>query len=162
MGCASRRSDLADDRVRGVVRLLADVRLQRVVLVHDLHQPLDLVVAQPVFLLEIDEGVLEGLAHRREGLGGRLGVDGPVDERPEALLLQDVEERAAFEKLSIALYEVVKSNGGNEMAIYKIHCPMAFDNKGAYWLSEEKEVKNPYFGDKMLDCGEVEEELAAK
>ena len=32
---------------------------------------------------------------------------------------------------------------------------MAFDNKGAYWLSEEKEIRNPYFGSKMLTCGET-------
>jgi hypothetical protein len=36
---------------------------------------------------------------------------------------------------------------------------MAFNNEGAYWLSAEKEVNNPYFGDKMLHCGSVKEEL---
>lgn len=33
------------------------------------------------------------------------------------------------------------------------------NDKGAYWLAETKEVKNPYFGQKMLTCGEVQEEL---
>ena len=32
---------------------------------------------------------------------------------------------------------------------------MANDDKGGYWLSIEKEIKNPYFGSKMLKCGEV-------
>jgi hypothetical protein len=41
--------------------------------------------------------------------------------------------------------------------IYKQFCPMAFDNKGAYWLSSNEEIMNPYFGDKMLHCGKVEE-----
>jgi len=44
----------------------------------------------------------------------------------------------------------------------KIHqqfCPMAFDGKGGYWLSDSKEVRNPYFGDVMLACGEVTEVL---
>jgi Cu(I)/Ag(I) efflux system membrane fusion protein len=36
---------------------------------------------------------------------------------------------------------------------------MAFDNKGAYWLSETKEIRNPYFGDKMMTCGEVKKEF---
>jgi hypothetical protein len=31
------------------------------------------------------------------------------------------------------------------------------ENKGAMWISEMKEVKNPYFGAKMLTCGTVEE-----
>jgi hypothetical protein len=34
---------------------------------------------------------------------------------------------------------------------------MAKDGKGAMWLSETKEIKNPYFGDKMMECGEVNE-----
>jgi hypothetical protein len=36
---------------------------------------------------------------------------------------------------------------------------MAQDGKGAMWLSESKEIKNPYFGDKMMECGSVEEEI---
>ena len=41
--------------------------------------------------------------------------------------------------------------------IYIQHCPMANNNKGADWLSKEKEVKNPYFGSSMLSCGEVKQ-----
>jgi len=36
---------------------------------------------------------------------------------------------------------------------------MAFDGKGGYWLSNSKEIRNPYFGDIMLACGEVTEVL---
>lgn len=43
--------------------------------------------------------------------------------------------------------------------IYKQHCPMAFNNRGASWLSSSKDVLNPYFGDKMLKCGRVEAEI---
>lgn len=39
----------------------------------------------------------------------------------------------------------------------KRYCPMAFDNKGAYWLTEGHEIRNPYFGDTMLKCGEITE-----
>jgi len=46
-------------------------------------------------------------------------------------------------------------------AIYKQYCPMAFNNKGAYWLSTSKDVLNPYFGDKMLRCGRVDSEIVA-
>ena len=43
--------------------------------------------------------------------------------------------------------------------IYKQYCPMAFNNKGAFWLSTSKDVLNPYFGDKMLKCGRVDAEI---
>jgi|26BtaG_2_1085354.scaffolds.fasta_scaffold00090_22 hypothetical protein len=43
--------------------------------------------------------------------------------------------------------------------IYKQYCPMAFNNRGASWLSSGKDVLNPYFGDKMLKCGRVEAEI---
>ena len=43
--------------------------------------------------------------------------------------------------------------------IYKDFCPMYNDNKGAIWLSESKEIKNPYFGKSMSTCGTVKEEL---
>ena len=35
---------------------------------------------------------------------------------------------------------------------------MAFDGKGGYWLQDVKEINNPYFGAKMLRCGEIKKE----
>lgn len=43
--------------------------------------------------------------------------------------------------------------------IYKQYCPMAFNNTGAYWLSNSDQVLNPYFGDKMLKCGRVDAKI---
>ena len=39
--------------------------------------------------------------------------------------------------------------------LYVQQCPMANSNKGAKWLSVDKEIKNPYYGDAMLTCGSV-------
>ncbi len=39
--------------------------------------------------------------------------------------------------------------------LYVQKCPMANSNKGAIWLSSEKEIRNPYYGDAMLTCGSV-------
>ncbi|WPP51875.1 DUF3347 domain-containing protein [Catalinimonas niigatensis] len=67
-------------------------------------------------------------------------------------------QREAFITLSESMGDLVKgalSSG----AIYKAYCPMVNNNQGAYWLSESKEIRNPYFGDKMLKCGSVKEEL---
>lgn len=69
-------------------------------------------------------------------------------------------QRAAFETLSIAFYEQLQVEGAGK-TLYKQYCPMAFDDKGAFWISDVKEIRNPYFGDMMLKCGSVEETIAA-
>jgi len=65
-------------------------------------------------------------------------------------------QRSHFVALSETVYELVKQFGGGR-PLYHDHCPMARDNQGAMWISEIKDVKNPYFGEKMLTCGTVEE-----
>ena len=55
------------------------------------------------------------------------------------------------------IYELVKAFGAGQ-PIYHDHCPMYNENKGgAMWLSETKEIKNPYLGSEMPKCGTVEE-----
>jgi hypothetical protein len=44
-------------------------------------------------------------------------------------------------------------------SFYKQYCPMAFKNTGAYWLTDSKEIRNPYFGNKMLKCGRIDKEI---
>ena len=41
-----------------------------------------------------------------------------------------------------------------EKTVRRMHCPMAFNNRGASWLQEDEVVANPYFGSAMLRCGE--------
>lgn len=60
--------------------------------------------------------------------------------------------------LSKDFYDIAKTFG-TDKPLYKVFCPMYDDNKGAYWLSDSKEIKNPYYGAEMLTCGEVQEEL---
>jgi len=43
----------------------------------------------------------------------------------------------------------------NNKPLYLEYCSMANDNFGAYWLSFDKEIKNPYYGEQMLACGEI-------
>lgn len=67
-------------------------------------------------------------------------------------------QREHFDILSKDIYDLVKEFG-SEQPLYKFFCPMANDGKGAVWLSEYKETKNPYYGKKMMTCGEVKEEI---
>jgi Cu(I)/Ag(I) efflux system membrane fusion protein len=57
------------------------------------------------------------------------------------------------------MYMLVKEAKLANAGVYHQYCPMAFNDKGAYWLSNEAEIKNPYFGKKMLECGEVKDSL---
>ncbi|HVI48754.1 MAG TPA: DUF3347 domain-containing protein [Chitinophaga sp.] len=67
-------------------------------------------------------------------------------------------QREHFAQMSEDVYALVKAYGGGQ-PLYHDFCPMYDNNKGALWLSETKEVKNPYFGNKMPDCGVVKEEI---
>ena len=63
--------------------------------------------------------------------------------------------RISFSKLSNQLIDVLKEFNPKfktEQAIFIQHCPMALDS-GAYWLSFNEQIENPYFGQKMLKCG---------
>ncbi|GAB4242632.1 MAG: hypothetical protein Tsb0034_20120 [Ekhidna sp.] len=71
----------------------------------------------------------------------------------------DVEKaRMMLSPLSDQLFHTLKKFQ-IEVDGYRQYCPMAFDFKGAFWLSDSDEILNPYFGDAMLTCGNVEEEL---
>jgi hypothetical protein len=74
---------------------------------------------------------------------------------------EDVQEiRSDFDDLSEQVYVLIKENSeSKDQTVYKQYCPMAFNNEGAFWLSDKEEIRNPYFGDKMLKCGKVQEEL---
>lgn len=67
-------------------------------------------------------------------------------------------QRHHFVTLSKEMYSLMKV-AKYDTTVYYQHCPMANDGKGANWLSKENEVKNPYYGSKMLTCGKTVETL---
>tara|TARA_R110000744_G_scaffold231639_1_gene349788 strand:- start:1581 stop:3359 length:1779 start_codon:yes stop_codon:yes gene_type:complete len=67
-------------------------------------------------------------------------------------------QRNHFISLSAHLINAMKAFGINQ-EIYIDFCPMANNNEGAYWLSTEKEIQNPYYGQAMLKCGEIKETI---
>ena len=66
-------------------------------------------------------------------------------------------QREHFAILSKDVNDLVKTFGSSTK-LYQDFCPMYDDGKGAIWLSEIKEIKNPYFGSKMITCGSVKKE----
>ncbi len=71
---------------------------------------------------------------------------------------EDLEDqRMQFGHMSVLLIKTVKAFGREDEMLYLQYCPMAFDDKGAAWLSREENIRNPYFGNKMMRCGVIKE-----
>jgi Cu(I)/Ag(I) efflux system membrane fusion protein len=84
-----------------------------------------------------------------------------IQEHNENIATSDdiEEQREQFDFLSQALIKSIKVFGIGEATLYVQHCPMANDNEGADWLSDDEEILNPYFGDKMMTCGTVQDTI---
>lgn len=63
-------------------------------------------------------------------------------------------QRKAFQQLSKAINDMV-TNFGSTQKLYQDFCPMY--EGGSIWLSETKDIKNPYYGAQMLTCGRINE-----
>lgn len=72
-----------------------------------------------------------------------------------------IDQRKGFTILSSDLIALMKSAEIEKGVIFVQHCPMANKGDGGDWLSTEKEIRNPYYGKEMLECGRVTEELKA-
>jgi Cu(I)/Ag(I) efflux system membrane fusion protein len=68
-------------------------------------------------------------------------------------------QRESFATFNETFHQAVKTYELSGASTFYQYCPMAFDNKGAYWFSDKKEIANPYFGEKMMKCGETKEAL---
>ena len=67
-------------------------------------------------------------------------------------------QREHFELLSKDMYDLIKKTGVGK-TMYRDFCPMYNSGKGAYWVSEFKDIKNPYLGKKMSTCGVVKSDI---
>ena len=68
-------------------------------------------------------------------------------------------QRAHYVMLNENIVPIAMNINGVEELLYVQKCPMANNNQGAVWLSTEKDIQNPYYGDTMLTCGSVIEEI---
>lgn len=99
---------------------------------------------------------------KMENFKGQAHKDWMLYENRFKVLLKEsanwksIEEiRTIFVDLSEITIGLSQNLKTNTETIYVQHCPMANHDKGANWLSTEKEVQNPYFGESMLTCGEI-------
>ncbi len=124
----------------------------------------DLAVAQQSVKLasqalsSVDMRLLQGKAHNAwMAYSKELGVVFKQLDAAEDLPTL----RAHFQPFSNQLAVVLLSMGvGPSQTVYRLHCPMAFDNRGAIWLQADDKVQNPYFGTRMLKCADQVELIA--
>ncbi len=84
-------------------------------------------------------------------------IESDLKEHAEHISKSKIDhQREHFATMSKDMYDMVKAFGAG-MTLYHDHCPMY--NDGSMWLSETKDIKNPFYGDKMMTCGSVEEML---
>ena len=68
--------------------------------------------------------------------------------------------REAFASISNGMLTIVREFGHDASSnLVEAYCPMAFNDEGATWLQEGRDIRNPYFGSSMLGCGDVREEF---
>ncbi len=103
---------------------------------------------------QVEMRLLQGQAHDRwMALASQFAESLTAFEGAENL----EKLREHFSSLSQHMLEITESFGLEKEKVYKDFCPMVFGDEGAYWLSETEEIRNPYFGEQMLGCGELTE-----
>ncbi|MFT6369909.1 MAG: Cu(I)/Ag(I) efflux system membrane fusion protein [Maribacter sp.] len=108
-------------------------------------------IATGVLLKDLEKIKISSLTEtQKEYFGG-------IDEALNAILEDaDLEnQRVNFVVLNKSIIPVAMNMSTLNPPFYVQKCPMANQNKGALWLSESREIKNPYYGDEMLTCGAV-------
>ena len=86
----------------------------------------------------------EGISGELVGLLGEKGLEA---------------KRKSLYTLSEELYDLIRTVQYSQEVVYHYHCPMAFNEAGANWLSNSFEIRNPYIPKKLLDCGELIDSL---
>lgn len=103
------------------------------------------------FTYEVKDDVLDA-----ENQGLWLGIARVIQNESGNLVAEDDidEQRLYFERISTAMIRMVEDFNPVRYTIYHQSCPMVRDGS-ADWLSREEEIRNPYHGDRMMNCGEI-------
>jgi hypothetical protein len=119
----------------------------------------DYMALKDAFVQTAVDAAKEAAANLVESLKAEDMDEATINAASMIMTSDDIEaQRAAFKTITDNMVSKIKESG-SEAGVYVQYCPMAFDNTGANWLSMTEDIKNPYFGDKMLTCGKVEEKI---
>lgn len=155
MDYSGQASDLFKEQLNALVD---NYQVLKNALVQTDYQQAQTAAAQTLETLnKVDMSQVEGTAHNFW-----MEQMKPMQTHLEAMTAAaDIEEiRTHFAGLTEPMKQSIAAYGTGQ-TMYVQYCPMAFDNTGASWISDDQAIRNPYFGDKMLKCGSVKETLAA-
>jgi len=108
----------------------------------------------PVKELHADTAIIATAKSFTEGISGELKgliAENGIDAK-----------RKSFQMLSLELFDLIRTVQYDKEIIYLQHCAQAMNNQGADWLSNLKDIRNPYEPKKMLTCGELKDSINLK
>ena len=103
---------------------------------------------------KVDMGLLKGDAHML-WMDQLQSLEKTIQAMRDGTDLE--QQRVEFSNFNLTFYKSLKAFGLLNDTAYYQYCPMANRDKGAYWFSDSEVIRNPYFGDAMLGCGENRE-----
>ena len=106
---------------------------------------------------KIDMGLLKSSEAHMEWMMNLKVMNTALDKMTGSKDTKD--QKAAYDSFNQSLFKSIKAFGITEGSVFYQYCPMALDSQGAYWLSNTKEIRNPYFGGNMLSCGSTKETI---
>lgn len=96
----------------------------------------------------------------RASLANYAGCENTAIVADKIISAKDIaDQRKEFTHLSNDVIAMFKTADLKSGSIYVQHCPMANNGDGGDWLSSRKNIQNPYFGDEMMECGAVLQEI---
>ncbi|SDJ62428.1 Protein of unknown function [Pedobacter sp. ok626] len=108
------------------------------------------------------EDAQKAAAILKTGLANYKGCESTSLIADKIATAKDIQtQRKEFTSLSSDVIALFKHADVVKGAIFVQHCPMANNGDGGDWLSSEKKIQNPYYGDEMMECGRVLEEIKA-
>jgi hypothetical protein len=110
---------------------------------------------------QLSKDTLKGVEAQANAITATIQNDAsktlPIEVAKEAETLANTKDlaaaREAFKPLSASLIKYLADNKAGKGAYHQAYCPMA----NASWLQTGKDIRNPYMGKDMLDCGELKD-----
>lgn len=109
-------------------------------------------------LVDISKVKMETLEEKQHIVWMNVMNDLALDAKHIAEQTNPKHQRENFATLSLTMYKLLKVSK-LDIPIYYQFCPMYNEGKGAYWLSKESTIKNPYYGSQMMSCGRTVETM---
>jgi membrane fusion protein, copper/silver efflux system len=153
MAVSSKKTTISEDAKKSLQPLFENYFILKVALANDdFEKAKETSVAMNNSLGKVDMNLFKGDAHS-QWMQQSTALKAALQHIEHLSDIKAIREK--FIKISYSMIAIAESFSPLSTTIYVQHCPMADSNKGADWMSQDKEIRNPYFGQAMIDCGEI-------